>query len=112
MLTNILNFTAKLDVSPADDPVMVKIGPVSVSNYSFTMGIISALISIPVNLLIVIIFSKRRIRVKQSKNDKINTTDKYIIKEQNTDTGIIYDEDDDPEELEKESKRFHYNEKW
>ena len=88
-----MNFASKLEMSAEDDPVLLKIGSIHVSNYSLMMGIISALIAVPVNLLIVIIFSKRRIRSKGT--NKQASTREY---KKEINKPLIYENDDDEEE--------------
>ena len=93
-----MNFASKLEMSAEDDPVLLKIGSISVSNYSLAMGIISALIAVPVNILIVIIFSKRRIRMKETDEKSTKSENKTEIKQ------VLVSNDEEDEEASR--KRF------
>ena len=110
MLTNIMNFSSKLDMSEEDDPILLKIGTIRVSNYSLMMGIISSLIALPVNLLIVVIFSKRRLRIKASKEEEYKRYSRKNSDEFNEDivTRTYAEEDDEEEEEEEEKSRNAY----
>ncbi len=78
MLTNIYNFNARTYMEADDDVVLLKLGTIKISSFSINMGIISALISVPVNIIIVMLFTKRRVRARRVKfvSDE-HTTDKY-----------------------------------
>ncbi len=77
------------------------------------MGIISALIAIPSNLIIVILFSKRRIRQRKLRDGEIsNTTAKYVVIEEKNKTPVAKvekDEDDDEADEEDTRKYPSYN---
>ncbi len=67
-------------MDPNEETVMLKLGSLRVTSYSITMGVISAVIAIPVNVLIVILFSKRKMRVQRMKEgESHNTTEKYRV---------------------------------
>ena len=61
-----------------DDVVLLKLGTIKISSFSINMGIISALISVPVNIIIVMLFTKRRVRARRVNFVSYeHTTDKY-----------------------------------
>ena len=67
MLINIWNFSNRLSVNENDDPVLFTLGTLKVSSYSLTMGIVSALLTIPVNVVMLVCFKKREPRQKSKK---------------------------------------------
>ena len=80
-LVNIWNFSFKAiaaDGADTDDAIFLKFRSFSVTSYSVTMGIISALITVPVNVLVVIFFSSRRLRPSKK---PLNTIDKFKVPE-------------------------------
>ena len=106
MLANIWNFSNRAlagDDGEAD-ALLVKVGSYSLTTYSLTMGIISALITIPVNILIVAIFSNRRLRVSKS---AIETTDKYKVSEKELVIKSLEEMDED-EEIDKKMGNSGY----
>ena len=68
MLVNIWNFSNRLSVSEDDDRVLFTLGTVKVSSYALTMGVVSALLTIPVNVAMLVCFKKRESR-KHSPSD-------------------------------------------
>lgn len=79
MLSNILLFTFEA-TSPeqiANAPPLFKIGPLNVSSFAVTMGIISALITMPVNFLVIFVFTGRERYVPAAIRSIQNTTEKY-----------------------------------
>ena len=99
-------------MDPNEETVMLKLGSLRVTSYSITMGVISAVIAIPVNVLIVILFSKRKMRVQRMKEgESHNTTEKYrvsikddknlSIKDDKNFFATPEDEDDDEEKKKK-----------
>ena len=105
MLTNIINYNVKASMPADDDPVLLRVGSVPISEYSVKMGILSSLISIPVNVLIVILFSKRRIRPRKEKPGKtIVTTEKYKV-ESEMEAGKVDIVDEDEEDEDEIAKR-------
>ena len=79
MLSDILLFTFK-STSPeqiANAPPLFTIGPLNVSSFAVTMGIISALITVPVNFLVIFVFTGRERYVPEANRNIQNTTEKY-----------------------------------
>ena len=102
MLTNIYNYNANVNKGPDDDVVLLKLGKLRISSFAIMTGIISALISIPVNIIIVVLFTKRKMRAKKVKDSKEeNSLDKYKAKsdgqEEQSKKTSEDDEDDDVE---------------
>lgn len=79
MLSNILLFTFKATSSEqiANAPPLFKIGPLEVSSFAFTMGIISALICVPVNFLVLFMFTGRQHFVHKATDNVFGTTEAY-----------------------------------
>ena len=77
MLANILLFTYEQtsEEEIASEEPLIKIGSLRITAFALIMGIIGALIAVPVNLLIVAIFSHRQLRRPKGRDE--NTTDKY-----------------------------------
>ena len=103
MLSNIISFNWRTNMDPNEENIMFKLGTVSVTSFSITMGVISAVIAIPVNLLIVILFTKRRIRPRNTNmEDVMKTTERFRIlsaKQKNVTKKTEDEEDDDEDEI-------------
>lgn len=114
MLSDILLFTFEV-TSPdqvANAPPLFSIGPLKVSSFAVTTGVISALITIPVNFVVIFVFSKRKLYVPKASRNILNTTERYRRKCRQTRplfTGVKHadDEEDDRdiEELDEPKNR-------
>lgn len=82
MLANLLLFTYQKTSEDqiANEQPLIQIGFLRITSFAVIMGIIGAVITIPVNLLIVIIFSQRRHR-QSSHGIERDTTDKYRLQQ-------------------------------
>ena len=87
MLANILLFTYQNTTDVDDEEPFVKIGPIYVSGFAITMGVIAALITLPVNMFIVMCFSGRSLRPPRHPPPLEQTTDRYLI---NTDKDTAF----------------------
>lgn len=110
MLANILLFTFENTAGEqlASEPPLFKLGPLSVSSFSVTMGIIGALISVPFNLLVLTLFTAREHYVFKSQH--LQTTEKYRTDAKKLHNPLVIDEieglecdDNDSGETEKET---------
>ena len=79
MLANILLFTYQNTTDVNDTEPLVKIGPIRVTGFAITMGVIAALITLPVNMFIVMCFSGRNLRPPRHPPPIEQTTDRYLI---------------------------------
>ena len=78
MMANILLFTYRNTSDVNDAQPLVKIGPIRVTGFAVTMGIIAALITLPVNMFVVLCFSGRRPRTPSHQPPIDQTTDRYL----------------------------------
>ncbi len=81
MLANIISFSWRISVSPEEDTILLTIGPYKMISYALTMGILSAIIATPVNLIVVVLFSKRKIRINDASKKTHMSQKKYSIPE-------------------------------
>lgn len=82
MLVNILLFTYQNTSNVNDEQPLIKIGPIHVTGFAITMGILAALITLPVNMFIVLCFSGRRQLPPRKEPQLDQTTDRYRIKKE------------------------------
>ena len=92
MLANILLFTFENSAGDqiANEPPLFKLGPLSVSSFSVTMGILGALITVPVNMLVLTFFTARKHYVSKYPNNQ--TTDKYRTNSKKLNDSVITNE--------------------
>ena len=78
MLANILLFVFEKtsEEQIASEEPLIKIGSLRITAFALIIGIIGALITVPVNLIIVALFSNRHHRTPKGSDE--NTTDKYL----------------------------------
>lgn len=109
MMANILLFTYRNTSDVNDAQPLIKIGPVRVTSFAITMGILAALITLPVNVFIVLCFSGHRPRTLRHPPPIEQTTDRYrIVTDQTAAARAAADENYEEENDVSEEKGWRY----
>ena len=111
MMANILLFTYRNTSDVNDAKPLIKIGPIRMTSFAITMGIIAALITLPVNMFVVLCFSGRRPRTPRHPPPIDQTTDRYLTSKEQIAAAPVNataDENDEEENDVSEEKGWRY----